>query len=170
MSNSKLLSTHNKSLPENLDAEVDFFVLQIRLGCSLSKNIGGQGFRPSGTTPKSPVFGNLDRDRLCDRAVRQSIRDQEERGSIPGRVIPRTLKVVLAADPPSVWHYGFRAKCCLPGVRIMCASNGYQCKNKLIGSDGIVLYTDSIVIPPSLHDMAGKVGLHGQRTLKLSRA
>ncbi|GFR65512.1 kelch repeat and BTB domain-containing protein 12 [Elysia marginata] len=39
-------------------------------------------------------------------------------GSIPGRVKPRTLKLVLAADPPSVWHYGFSAKSGRPGVRI----------------------------------------------------
>ncbi|GFS25182.1 hypothetical protein ElyMa_005177200 [Elysia marginata] len=40
-------------------------------------------------------------------------------GSIPGRVKPRTLKLVLAADPPSVWHYGFSATSGRPGVRIM---------------------------------------------------
>ncbi|GFR82044.1 hypothetical protein ElyMa_002355900 [Elysia marginata] len=40
-------------------------------------------------------------------------------GSIPGRVKPRTLKLVLAADPPSVWHYGFSAKSSRHGVRIM---------------------------------------------------
>ncbi|GFR89580.1 hypothetical protein ElyMa_006128000 [Elysia marginata] len=40
-------------------------------------------------------------------------------GSIPGRVRQRTLKLVLAADPSSVWHYGFSAKSGPPGVRIM---------------------------------------------------
>ncbi|GFR61546.1 hypothetical protein ElyMa_000106400 [Elysia marginata] len=40
-------------------------------------------------------------------------------GSIPGRVKPRTLKLVLAADPPSVWQYGFSAKFDRPGVKIM---------------------------------------------------
>ncbi|GFR95673.1 von Willebrand factor D and EGF domain-containing protein-like [Elysia marginata] len=45
--------------------------------------------------------------RLCGLAVRHSIRDREVSGSIPGRVKPRTLKLVLAADPPSVLHYGF---------------------------------------------------------------
>ncbi|GFS08068.1 hypothetical protein ElyMa_006584400 [Elysia marginata] len=47
------------------------------------------------------------RFRLCGLAVRNSLRDREVRGSIPGRVKPRTLKLVLAADPPSFWHYGF---------------------------------------------------------------
>ncbi|GFR82536.1 hypothetical protein ElyMa_005954100 [Elysia marginata] len=42
-------------------------------------------------------------DRLCSLAVRHSLRDREVRGSIPGRVKPRTLKLVLAADPPSVY-------------------------------------------------------------------
>ncbi|GFR84597.1 hypothetical protein ElyMa_006004700 [Elysia marginata] len=46
-------------------------------------------------------------DRLCGLAVRHSLRDREARGSIPGRVKPRTSKLVLAADPPSVWQYGF---------------------------------------------------------------
>ncbi|GFR96147.1 collagen alpha-5(VI) chain [Elysia marginata] len=57
--------------------------------------------------------------RLCGLAVRHSLRDREVRGSIPGRVKPRTLKLVLAADPPSVWHYGFSAKSDWPGVRII---------------------------------------------------
>ncbi|GFS18100.1 hypothetical protein ElyMa_001512700 [Elysia marginata] len=39
--------------------------------------------------------------------------------SIPGRVKPRTLKLVLVADPPGVWHYGFSAKSGRPGVKIM---------------------------------------------------
>ncbi|GFR96960.1 hypothetical protein ElyMa_004465300 [Elysia marginata] len=57
-------------------------------------------------------------------------------GSIPGRVKPRTLKLVLAADPPSVWHYcygfcyGFSANSGRPSVRIkwlgvVCASAPY---------------------------------------------
>ncbi|GFR84085.1 hypothetical protein ElyMa_004142100 [Elysia marginata] len=37
----------------------------------------------------------------------------------PGRVKPRTLILVLAADPPSAWHNGFSAKSGRPGVRIM---------------------------------------------------
>ncbi|GFS22211.1 hypothetical protein ElyMa_006944900 [Elysia marginata] len=52
----------------------------------------------------------LSLDRLCGREVR---------GSIPGRVKPRTLKLVLAADPPCVWYCGFSAKSGRPGVRIM---------------------------------------------------
>ncbi|GFS02574.1 hypothetical protein ElyMa_006448000 [Elysia marginata] len=40
-------------------------------------------------------------------------------GSIPGRVKLRTSKLVLVADPPGVWHYGFSAKSGRPGVRIM---------------------------------------------------
>ncbi|GFR78093.1 hypothetical protein ElyMa_002253000 [Elysia marginata] len=40
-------------------------------------------------------------------------------GSIPGRVKPRTLKLVLSADPPSVWRYGFSAESGRPGIRIM---------------------------------------------------
>ncbi|GFR82512.1 hypothetical protein ElyMa_000629100 [Elysia marginata] len=55
---------------------------------------------------------------LC-LAVRHPLRDRKVRGSIPARVKPRTLKVVSAADPPSVWHYGFSAKSGRPGVRIM---------------------------------------------------
>ncbi|GFR76677.1 histidine N-acetyltransferase-like [Elysia marginata] len=51
-------------------------------------------------------------------AVRHSLRDREVRDSIPGRVKPRTLKLVLAADPPSVWHHGFSVKPGWPGVRI----------------------------------------------------
>ncbi|GFS11791.1 hypothetical protein ElyMa_004843200 [Elysia marginata] len=42
-------------------------------------------------------------------------------GSIPGRIKPRTLKLALAADPPSniIWNYGFSsAKSGRPGVRI----------------------------------------------------
>ncbi|GFR91399.1 hypothetical protein ElyMa_006174800 [Elysia marginata] len=58
-------------------------------------------------------------DRLCGPALRHSLRDRKVRGSMPGQVKPKTLKLVLAADPPSVWHYGFSAKCGLPGVRIM---------------------------------------------------
>ncbi|GFS08689.1 hypothetical protein ElyMa_001281000 [Elysia marginata] len=58
-------------------------------------------------------------DRLCGLAVRHSLRDREVRDSIPGRVKLRTLILVLAADLPSVWHYGFSAKTGRPGVRIM---------------------------------------------------
>ncbi|GFR65361.1 hypothetical protein ElyMa_003655800 [Elysia marginata] len=58
-------------------------------------------------------------DRLCGLAVRYSLGDREVRGSIPGRVKPRTLKLVLAVDLPSVCHYGFCAKSGRPGVRIM---------------------------------------------------
>ncbi|GFS13130.1 hypothetical protein ElyMa_001389100 [Elysia marginata] len=57
--------------------------------------------------------------RLCGLAVRHSLRDREVRGSILGRVKPRTFNMVLAADPPSVWHYGRSAKSGRPGVRIM---------------------------------------------------
>ncbi|GFR59196.1 hypothetical protein ElyMa_000050100 [Elysia marginata] len=32
-------------------------------------------------------------------------------GSIPCRVEPRTKKLVLAADPPDVWHYVWSARC-----------------------------------------------------------
>ncbi|GFR97982.1 hypothetical protein ElyMa_006338200 [Elysia marginata] len=57
--------------------------------------------------------------RLCGPAVRHSLRDREVRGSIPGRVKPKTLKLVVAADPPSVWRYGFTVKSGRSGVRIM---------------------------------------------------
>ncbi|GFS01512.1 filamin-A, partial [Elysia marginata] len=57
--------------------------------------------------------------RLCGLAVRHSLRDREVRGSIPSRVKPRTLKLAVAADPPSFWHYKFIAKSGRPGVRIM---------------------------------------------------
>ncbi|GFS14992.1 hypothetical protein ElyMa_003175600 [Elysia marginata] len=58
-------------------------------------------------------------NRLCGQEVRHSLRDGVVRGSIPGRVKPRTLKLVLAADPPSIWYHGFSAKSSRPGVRIM---------------------------------------------------
>ncbi|GFR74468.1 hypothetical protein ElyMa_003893700 [Elysia marginata] len=64
-------------------------------------------------------FPPRSRDRLCGLAVRHSLRDREVPGSIPGRLEPRTLKLALAADPPSVWHYGFSVKSDRPGVRIM---------------------------------------------------
>ncbi|GFR86183.1 hypothetical protein ElyMa_006046600 [Elysia marginata] len=56
--------------------------------------------------------------RLCGQAVMQSLRDREVRVRSPGRVKPRTLKLVLVADPPSVWHYGYSAKSGRPGVWI----------------------------------------------------
>ncbi|GFR85306.1 hypothetical protein ElyMa_006024800 [Elysia marginata] len=37
----------------------------------------------------------------------------------PRRVKLRTLKLVLAAGPPSVWHYGFSVKSGWPGVKII---------------------------------------------------
>ncbi|GFR71553.1 hypothetical protein ElyMa_000355700, partial [Elysia marginata] len=52
-------------------------------------------------------------------AVRHSLRNREVRGSIPDRVKPRSLKLALAADPPSVWPYEFSVKSGRPGVRIM---------------------------------------------------
>ncbi|GFR68974.1 hypothetical protein ElyMa_000291000 [Elysia marginata] len=59
-------------------------------------------------------------DRLCGLVVRHSLRDREVRGSIPGRVKPRTLKSALAADPPCVKHLcGFSVKPGRPGVRMM---------------------------------------------------
>ncbi|GFS00572.1 hypothetical protein ElyMa_004558700 [Elysia marginata] len=57
--------------------------------------------------------------RLCSLAVTHSLTDMEVRGSIRGRDKPRTLKLELAADPPSVWHCGFSVKSGRPGVRIM---------------------------------------------------
>ncbi|GFS16274.1 hypothetical protein ElyMa_003209900 [Elysia marginata] len=58
-------------------------------------------------------------DRLCGLVVGHSLGDRVVRGSIPGRVKLRTLKLVLAGDPPIVWHYGFSAKSGRPRVRIM---------------------------------------------------
>ncbi|GFS19046.1 hypothetical protein ElyMa_001536900 [Elysia marginata] len=52
-------------------------------------------------------------------AVKTLAQRSEDTGLIPGRVKPRTLKLVLVADPPGVWHYGFSAKSGRPGVRIM---------------------------------------------------
>ncbi|GFS17929.1 hypothetical protein ElyMa_003251000 [Elysia marginata] len=49
-------------------------------------------------------------DRFCGLAVRHLLSDQEVRGSFPGRVKPRTLKLALAFDQPGDWHYGFSAK------------------------------------------------------------
>ncbi|GFS10611.1 hypothetical protein ElyMa_003065900 [Elysia marginata] len=65
----------------------------------------GASFHPSATRRVHRLG-----DRLCGLAVRHSLRDREVRGSIPGRVKPRTLKLVLEADPTSFWHYGFSAK------------------------------------------------------------
>ncbi|GFR95200.1 hypothetical protein ElyMa_000937900 [Elysia marginata] len=56
---------------------------------------------------------------LCGQAVRHSLRAREVRGLIHGRVKLRTLKLVLAAAPPSVRHYGFSVKSGPPGVKIM---------------------------------------------------
>ncbi|GFS06823.1 hypothetical protein ElyMa_006554700 [Elysia marginata] len=56
---------------------------------------------------------------LCGLTVILLLRDREVRGSIPGRVKPRTLSLVLVADPPGVWHYGFSVKSGQPVVRIM---------------------------------------------------
>ncbi|GFR98557.1 hypothetical protein ElyMa_004505000 [Elysia marginata] len=58
--------------------------------------------------------------RLCGLAVKTLAQRSGGTGSIPGRVKPRTLKLVLVADPPGVWHYGFSAKSGRLGVRIMC--------------------------------------------------
>ncbi|GFS00118.1 hypothetical protein ElyMa_004546000 [Elysia marginata] len=58
-------------------------------------------------------------DRLCGLAVKTLAQRPGGTGSIPGRVKPRTLKLVLVADPPGVWHCGFSAKSGRPGVRIM---------------------------------------------------
>ncbi|GFR57493.1 hypothetical protein ElyMa_003458300 [Elysia marginata] len=57
--------------------------------------------------------------RLCDLAVKTLAQRSGGTGSNPGRVKPRTLKLVLEADPPGVWRYGFSAKSGRPGVRIM---------------------------------------------------
>ncbi|GFS00001.1 hypothetical protein ElyMa_006387600 [Elysia marginata] len=61
-------------------------------------------------------------DRLYGLAVKTLAQRSGGTGSTPGRVTPRTLKLVLVADPPGVWHYGFGAKSCRPGVRIMYGS------------------------------------------------
>ncbi|GFS03660.1 endonuclease-reverse transcriptase [Elysia marginata] len=62
-------------------------------------------------------------DRLCGLAVKTLAQRSGGTGSIPGRVKPRTFKLVLVADPPGVWHYGFSAKYGRPGVRIMSLGN-----------------------------------------------
>ncbi|GFS09372.1 hypothetical protein ElyMa_004780600 [Elysia marginata] len=59
------------------------------------------------------------RSRQKALSVKYSLRDQRGTGSIPGRVKPRTLKLLLVADPPGVCPYGFSAKSGRPGVRIM---------------------------------------------------
>ncbi|GFS23145.1 hypothetical protein ElyMa_006970000 [Elysia marginata] len=58
-------------------------------------------------------------DWLCGLAVKTLAQRSEGTGSIPGRVKPKTLKLVLVADPPGVWHYRFSAKSGRPGVKIM---------------------------------------------------
>ncbi|GFS17707.1 replicase polyprotein 1a [Elysia marginata] len=50
-------------------------------------------------------------------------------GSIPGRVKPRTLKLVLVADKPGVWHYGFSCKSGRPSARITLRTS--QCGSTL---------------------------------------
>ncbi|GFS08345.1 hypothetical protein ElyMa_004754500 [Elysia marginata] len=57
--------------------------------------------------------------RLCGLAIKTLAQGSGGTGSIPGRVKPKTLKLVLVADPPGVWHYGFSAESGRPGVRIM---------------------------------------------------
>ncbi|GFR77593.1 hypothetical protein ElyMa_003973100 [Elysia marginata] len=61
--------------------------------------------------------------RLCGLVVRHSHQRSGDEGSILGRVKPRALKLVLAADPPSVWHYGFN---CL-GQSALCQDNVTGC-------------------------------------------
>ncbi|GFR82612.1 hypothetical protein ElyMa_000631100 [Elysia marginata] len=61
----------------------------------------------------------LHHHRLCGLAVKTLAQRSGGTGSIPGRVKPKTLKLVLVADPPGVWHYGFSVKSGPPGVRIM---------------------------------------------------
>ncbi|GFR67582.1 tumor necrosis factor ligand superfamily member 10 [Elysia marginata] len=58
-------------------------------------------------------------DRLCSLAVKTLAQRSGGTGSIPGLVKPRTLKLILVADPPGVWHYGFSAKSGRLSVRIM---------------------------------------------------
>ncbi|GFS23356.1 hypothetical protein ElyMa_001637800 [Elysia marginata] len=57
--------------------------------------------------------------RLCGLAVTTLAQISGGTGSFPGRVKPKTLKLVLVADAPGVWHYGFSAKSGRPGVKIM---------------------------------------------------
>ncbi|GFS21622.1 hypothetical protein ElyMa_006929200 [Elysia marginata] len=57
--------------------------------------------------------------RHCGLAVKTLAQRSGGTGSFPGRVKTRTLKLVLVADPPGFWHYGFSAKSGRPGVRIM---------------------------------------------------
>jgi hypothetical protein len=45
-----------------------------------------------------------------------------DRGSSPGRVKPKTIKLVLVASPLSTRYYGERAKTGLLGIGIMCPS------------------------------------------------
>ncbi|GFS15344.1 multidrug resistance-associated protein 1 [Elysia marginata] len=57
--------------------------------------------------------------RLCGLAVKTLAQRPGGKGSIPGRFKPKTLKLVLVADPPGVWHYGFSARSGWPDVRII---------------------------------------------------
>ncbi|GFR75118.1 hypothetical protein ElyMa_005770100 [Elysia marginata] len=57
--------------------------------------------------------------RLCGLAVKTLAQKSGGTGLISVRVKPKTLKLVLVADPPDVWHYGFSAKSGRPGIRIM---------------------------------------------------
>ncbi|GFR82222.1 hypothetical protein ElyMa_005944300 [Elysia marginata] len=77
-----------------------------------------------GESTKLKITGRMRRvlpmlDRLCGLAVKTLAQRSAGTGSIPGRVNPWTLKLLLIADPPGVWHYGFSAKSGRPGVRIM---------------------------------------------------
>ncbi|GFR97157.1 hypothetical protein ElyMa_004470400 [Elysia marginata] len=51
--------------------------------------------------------------------VRHLLRDREVRGSIPDPSQTKDFKMLSAADPPSVWHWGFSPKSGRPSVRIM---------------------------------------------------
>ncbi|GFS08610.1 hypothetical protein ElyMa_003018000 [Elysia marginata] len=76
-------------------------------------------FRQNSATICHQSISQQVRDRLCCLAVKTLAQRSGGTGSIPGRVKPKTLKLVLVADPPGVWHYGFSAKSGRPGVRIM---------------------------------------------------
>ncbi|GFR60456.1 hypothetical protein ElyMa_005408300 [Elysia marginata] len=75
----------------------------------------------------------------AERLPPEANRDREVRGSIPDRVKPRTLKLVLlAADPPSVWHNRFSVS--LVGLQALLTS---QCASKLSIVHSVVSNTTS---------------------------
>ncbi|GFR62798.1 Kunitz-type serine protease inhibitor [Elysia marginata] len=93
--------------------------------------------------------------RLCGLAVKTLAQRSGGTGSIHGRVKPRTLKLVLVADPSGVWHYGFSAKSGRLGVHAADFIFGGEAKRvckayKMICPSGKVCALQSITWPRTM--------------------